>query len=309
MSHSMTYSEKVSRFKGCLLAHAIADAAAAPFEGASTADSALGPFDFERRPYLKYSDDGEMTLGAAESLAECGGFDDEHMAKTWANHANAHRGYGGGVVTTLRMIREGKPWAEASRAVFSDGSYGNGAAMRVSPFGLLYASDREKLQRTVARSAEITHAHPAAIQGAQLIASAVSLAASDEGTDVWFDQLRDLKVNATYGAKLDDACEMVGHDTIPLDVVSSLGNTVDAEGSAVTSIYLAIRFINEPLAALIGFAIDLGGDTDTLAAMAAGIWGARNGVQAIPAVALDRLEDRHRFEVAAEKVAKLSVKP
>src|SRR5262249_10940017 len=55
------------------------------------------------------------------------------------------------------------------------GSYGNGAAMRVSPIGFAFNSLDEVL-REAKLSAEVTHNHQEAVKGAQAVASAIFLA-------------------------------------------------------------------------------------------------------------------------------------
>jgi len=51
-----------------------------------------------------------------------------------------------------------------------------------------------------------------------------------------------------------------------------------------------------------GFVIACGGDTDTIGAMAGGIWGARRGAAALPEEPLARLEQRDRLQAAARAV-------
>ncbi|MCB6574930.1 ADP-ribosylglycohydrolase family protein, partial [Phascolarctobacterium faecium] len=55
------------------------------------------------------------------------------------------------------------------------GSYGNGAAMRVSPVGE-YASSLEEALKLAKASALVSHDHPEGIKGAQAAAAAVFLA-------------------------------------------------------------------------------------------------------------------------------------
>lgn len=61
-------------------------------------------------------------------------------------------------------------------------SYGNGAAMRVSPCGEAAASLQEALALAKA-SAEVTHSHPEGIRGAQAAAAALYLAKSGKNRD------------------------------------------------------------------------------------------------------------------------------
>ena len=123
----------------------------------------------ESRP----TDDTVMTLAVAEWLIE----DEKHthdslsqyMRKWGRKFPNA--GYGG--MFSL--------WLNDERAT-AYGSYGNGAAMRVSPVGL-YASSLEEAMRLAKISAEVTHSHPEGIKGAQAVASAIWLAKNGENKE------------------------------------------------------------------------------------------------------------------------------
>ena len=76
----------------------------------------------------------------------------------------ADRGYGGRFAKWLWM-EDPKPY----------GSYGNGAAMQVSPVGE-YASSLEEALKLAKASALVSHDHPEGIKGAQAAAAAVFLA-------------------------------------------------------------------------------------------------------------------------------------
>ncbi len=61
-------------------------------------------------------------------------------------------------------------------------SFGNGAAMRVSPVGFAFTSLEETLQEAE-RSAVVTHNHPEGIKGAQVVAAAIYLAREGESKE------------------------------------------------------------------------------------------------------------------------------
>lgn len=254
------------RFVGCLLGVAYGDAIGAPYEGFAR-PSAAGD--------LRWTDDTEMTLALAESLAERGGVDQDDLASRWAHGAGRSRGYGAGAWELLRMIRDGADWREANRAVFPDGSFGNGAAMRTAPIGLCFREPDEAARR----AAEVTHAHPLGIEGAVLIARTV----------------RGLPLDSRapeYRARLEAAGDL---SMTPREVVRRLGHGVLAHESVATAIHAANRFSD--FEAMMAFIISLGGDVDTIGAMAGGIFGARHGAAALPTLPL---EARERIVRAAE---------
>lgn len=282
------------RFVGSLLGVALADALGAPYEGGV----------FERitwstvtafRSRLAWTDDTEMTLGLAESLIENRGLDSDNLARHWARCMNASRGYGPGTRALLERIRKGADWRSVNRSAYPEGSMGNGAAMRAAPLGLLYHRDPEQLRRNTERASVITHAHPLAVEGAQLIARAVALALRSE---VRIEDLRPVCALEEYRRRLDLAERFLRGEPSLQEVREGLGHHAEAHRSAVTAIYAFLRFPRD-FAAMMEYIVSLGGDVDTLGAMAGGIFGACNGVRALPEDLLERLEERDRIEALA----------
>ena len=92
------------------------------------------------------------------------------LLKSWFRRF-PHAGYGG---TFFK-------WASAStRSPYN--SWGNGAAMRVSPVGFAFGSLDETLIHA-RRSAEVTHDHPEGIKGAQAVAGVIFLARTGKTKD------------------------------------------------------------------------------------------------------------------------------
>ena len=81
----------------------------------------------------------------------------------------------------------------------------------------------------------------------------------------------------------------------------SLGTSVAAHES-VPAALLAYRLHQEAYSGTLRYAIAMGGDTDTIAAMAGAISGARAGVGALPAAPLKRLENRQMLEGLASRL-------
>jgi poly(ADP-ribose) glycohydrolase ARH3 len=80
-----------------------------------------------------------MTLGVAQSLVACRGFNGAHMAEIFARSFEVEpwRGYGSGPPEVFRLLRQGVSWDQAGRTLFSGaGSFGNGSAMRTAPAAL-----------------------------------------------------------------------------------------------------------------------------------------------------------------------------
>ncbi|HEX4456391.1 MAG TPA: ADP-ribosylglycohydrolase family protein [Polyangia bacterium] len=160
-----------------MLGALLGDAFGRPLEGTDGHDSRL-PGWVERRRCgsdpLGYSDDTEMMIFVAESILECGRVDADHLLRWMATHYEPARGYGKGARAAFAAAARGVPTSEASCSAWSEGSKGNGAAVRVAAIACLYSADDESLTSAVTASATVTHAHPTAVDGAVVMARATS---------------------------------------------------------------------------------------------------------------------------------------
>jgi ADP-ribosylglycohydrolase len=78
----------------------------------------------------------------------------------------------------LASLRTGQDWRQARYAVFRNGSFGNGSAMRVGPLGAYFHDAAvDEVVAQAALSAEVTHSRPEAKAGAVAVALAAWLAA------------------------------------------------------------------------------------------------------------------------------------
>lgn len=133
-------------------------------------------------------------------------------------------------------------------------SYGNGAAMRISPVGFAYQTLDEVL-READHATSITHNHPEGIIGGQATAAAIFLARQGNSkkeiksyiqTTFGYDLERTIdSIRPAYG--FDETCQK----TVPEAILAFLES--DSYESAIR------------------LAVSLGGDADTLAAIAGGI--------------------------------------
>lgn len=82
----------------------------------------------------QWTDDTEMACSVVAVLAAHHRIDQDALARSFAEHHDFDRGYGPAVNRLLRLVREGDDWRELSSALFNgQGSWGNGAAMRIAP--------------------------------------------------------------------------------------------------------------------------------------------------------------------------------
>jgi poly(ADP-ribose) glycohydrolase ARH3 len=236
---------------------------------------------------LYYSDDTEMMIGVAETLAECGTVDEARLVRAFAENYYPERGYGQGARKIIERMRRGKDWRTLAGTIFPGRSFGNGAAMWVTPVGLLFAGDADEVWRQARASALPTHTHPIGIEGAQVLALAVALVVLSDTFDrkAFYRALLARAVTEEFRWHLRVAAKLrLG------DAVSGLGSTLHAHRSVVTAIAC---FAGTPgdFESAVGLAIGLGDDTDTVAAMTGALVGAFAGTGAIPPALLGKLED------------------
>lgn len=284
------------RFVGCMLGLMLGDAACAPFEG-TPATAIWYDFGGARKilanhpvAELTYTDDTQMMIGVAESLVEHGTIDPDALMRTFAANFDPMRSYGPGARRVIETMRSGGDWRRAATETYPGGSLGNGAAMRVAPVGLLFCDDLDRVCAEAERSALPTHTHPIGIDGARVLAVAVALA-------VTTDRTKPLDVGAFYvelirRARTDEFRTQLRRaaELSPDDSVGEFGNRLEANRSVTTAI-ACFTMSPRSYVATIASALCLGGDVDTLAAMAGAISGAYLGVGALPANLLEKVED------------------
>lgn len=279
------------RFEGCLLGLAIGDALGGKFEGQS-ADAIRTRFPTAERliaypqEEIWYTDDTQMAIGVTEALIERSEIVEEVLCRAFVTNYVPTRGYGRGARAVLEAMEEGRNYRQVAEQHFPGGSFGNGAAMRVAPIGLLFRNDRQRLWGQARLSALPTHLHPLGIEGAQLLALAVALCSGMERFDraVYFTELLAACESEAYRAKLEAAARV----QIPEDL-AELGNRIEALHSVPTAI-ASFALTPESFEATVSNVILLGGDTDTLAAMAGALSGSYVGAGRLPRRLVSLLE-------------------
>lgn len=196
-------------------------------------------------PAADYTDDTVMTLAVARWLCEDSGRAHETLVKIMQQlgRKHPHRGYGGAF---------GKWLYEPNPQPYN--SWGNGSGMRVSPVAYVAGSLKECLELAKI-TAEVTHNHPEGVKGAQAIASAAWLCRQGKSKE----EIKSY-VTRTFAYDLDFTLDAIRPEyrfdvscqgSVPQAIVAFLeGNTF------------------EEVARL---AVSIGGDSDTIAAMACSI--------------------------------------
>ncbi|HLP85144.1 MAG TPA: ADP-ribosylglycohydrolase family protein [Phycisphaerales bacterium] len=290
------------RFQGCLLGLALGDAVNAPFEGGVLERLLWRLIGRTKAGEMRWTDDTQMSIDVLESLVVRGSVDPDDLAARFAGSYRWTRGYGPGTAKVLARISRGEHWERANTAGHRDGSFGNGAAMRAPMIGLFYAERTAEIDDAARRSAIVTHSHSLGIDGAVLIARATAAAFRAESSSEVLRIASDYCHNSAMSARLQIAKGwlMSRSDVTPAEVARNLGNGISAVDSCVTALYLALRFREAGFIELQKMVATIRGDADTIGAMAGAIWGAANGILAIPQSLLQQLEQRERLMSLAE---------
>lgn len=209
--------------------------------------------------WSSFTDDTVMTVANADWLLT-----HDSLLGIMQDYGNRYinAGYGGMFYSWLREY-DPQPY----------NSFGNGSAMRVSPVGWAFKTLEETLA-AAKQSAEVTHNHPEGIKGAQAVAASIYLARTGNSK-------HDIKeyIESTFGYNLSRTCDEIrpGYQfdetcqgSVPESIIAFLEST-DYEN--------AIRL-----------AISLGGDADTMAAIAGGI--AEAYYKEIPSYIVDEVQKR-----------------
>ncbi|MFM9371781.1 ADP-ribosylglycohydrolase family protein [Streptomyces sp. Da 82-17] len=223
----------------------------------------------------QWTDDTEMACSVLAVLVAHGRIDQDALADSFAEHHDFDRGYGPAVNRLLRLIREGGDWRELSSALFKgQGSWGNGAAMRIAPLGAWYADDPEQATHQAEISAYPTHQHREAVVGAMAVAAAAALAADPAGPPKPADLLDGvvaLVPRSAVGAGLRRARDMLDYsDATTVAAVLGCGRRTTAHDTVPFALWSAARSLGDFEHAFWTTA-QVGGDMDTTCAIVGGV--------------------------------------
>ncbi|MGB8345961.1 MAG: ADP-ribosylglycohydrolase family protein [Ktedonobacteraceae bacterium] len=237
----------------------------------------------------QYSDDTQMALSIYSNLLQHGEIIQDALAESFAAYYDPGRGYGPSMHRQLRSIRNGKPWREAATSQFEgQGSYGNGAAMRIAPLGAYFADALEDVSEQARLSAEVTHAHLEGIAGAIAVAVGAAWAWRLHNTDIlptsadFLDRILPFVPQSEVSMKLRWA-----RDTSPttpaVTVADMLGNgsRISAQDTVPFALWCAGTYLDSYEEA-IWQTLAVFGDIDTNCAIVGGIVALYCGAESIP---------------------------
>lgn len=295
--HAAPLTRRLSRIQrdravGIIVGSAVADALGAPFEfGEPGMYSELFPV-----PVLggtgemvggggfgwgpgEFTDDTQMALALAAAIEEAGGFDSATVwrhFRTWAATA-----VDVGITTRYALDNESHVGAAAVAHQMTRGRSGsNGAVMRIAPVAAHGVRlGRDATFRLAVDQASLTHFDPVAAAAAAFVAEVARATVVHGDFAVAVEDAFDLLASSSLAEVfVDQLAPSLGAGWSPFDDMGpSNGSARTATAQALWAVRRAESFHDAIVAA-----VDLGGDTDTVAAIAGVMAGARFGFQAIP---------------------------
>jgi poly(ADP-ribose) glycohydrolase ARH3 len=290
-------ANKLDHFLGSVMGTFVGDALGEPVEGwsRSAIQNAFGLLETMVQGVGRYTDDTQMMMGILETLLEKGGFDPAVCAKKFLENFDPGRGYGRRIFGVMERISAGLSWDQ----VGTD-SFGNGGAMRIAPIGCFYASDLNAVKAQTILCTRITHSHPEGLAGAVAQATAVALAFQHGRSGVFVDtkgfvdkvMAQVLDIDTGFAKALGGINEIERTSTT-LEVIQALAARYRLSLKATESVPAAIGafLLTDTFKEAVVLAVNLGGDTDTIGAMAGAVAGAYYGYAQIPSGWLKSLEN------------------
>ncbi len=312
-------TELQNRIYGCLLGVAIGDALGMPTSfmppqeiktryGRITGFEAPPPDHIYHAGYKpgQVTDDTEQSVYIARSLLANRQADPQKIADCLLEWFDAVGGQDSAAVGPSSMaallgIRAGKPLEIAGRR-----GHTNGAAMRISPVGILHAANSNDLQHIV-RDVHLvsmpTHGSTLAISGASALACGITRAL--QGSTLQ-EVVTAARAGAVHGEQTGfpvigpsiprriDTAVAIAHNCLDLDsaaqeIYQVIGAGVEMEQSVPAAIGLFLAGKGHVKNTLLA-AANMGGDCDTVASMAGALAGAYAGAEHFPSDWIDEVE-------------------
>ena len=302
-SQPVDAASRADRIAGALLGTAVGDTIGLPREGLSRRRAAMlfgGPPLRHRLLFGRgmVSDDTEHACMTAQALLSSGG-DVRRFERSMAWRL---RGWllgvpaGVGMATARATIKLWLGFPPGRSGVWSAG---NGPAMRAAVIGAWTAGeDVRRLAELVRASTRLTHTHPAAEQGAVVIAMAarLGLAAGPAGVEPssFLDSVRPLVTEADLWDRLKIAAECAASGATAEAFLRAVDLDAGVTGwichTAPAGVFCWLRWPGD-LRTAVEQAVCMGGDADSVGAVTGGMVGATVGADVIPREWLDGLAE------------------
>ena len=308
--------EKLQKIKGIIFGHAVADALGVPVEFKSREELKKNPVTDMReygtynQPKGTWSDDTSLTLCTLESIAEKQDVHPEDIMKRFGWYLNddymtPHGDMFDIGITTRNAIWQylyGDKYPYGSSDVNSNG---NGSLMRIIPVTLFHVFKKQspvKYRDDIHNVSMLTHAHERSV----LACGIYDFVLQEIIKNPTMESVRNGLDNAYSVYKLTDEIKtytrLFKYDfaLLPESEIKSTGYVVDSLEAAIWCLLNTKSYKECVLKA-----VNLGGDTDTVGAIAGGLAGALYGYDAIPEKWLNTLIKKEMIDKLCEDFAKI----
>jgi len=260
----------------------------------------------------QFTDDTSQSLAILDALIENHFIPDDAMIARhlieWAKQADAFNQniLGPSSKAALLAKMDGK-----DAGPFTSEAVTNGAAMRIAPVGCLFSRDEKaQLLDYVYRISRVTHDTNVAICGAAMIAMAVSSAVDGQGWDAIMEDVLDISEQAVhygqdiFGPSLSERLKLgldfaLKHchdkETFAQKIYDVIGTGVQTTESVPAALAIAYYTKDPHRCSLL--CANLGGDTDTIGAMATAICGTKTGIQSFDKHGLQLIDDSNQVDL------------
>lgn len=297
------------RARGILLGLACGDALGRPVEFSSSAaietehgrlDEMVGHGTWNQ-PAGTITDDTQQALCIARSLVDQQEFDPADIADRFVVwYDSGPFDIGRMTMKSISRLKHGEEWDEAGQQVWENSpegqNAGNGSVMRCAPLAIPYASHWDRLVEVSRQSSQITHADPRCTYGCAILNLTIAGLLDDARSP------------------LQDALDYVDSDA-PAGLVAALGplargespSTLETSGYIVHSLQTALHdgLSAESAGDAIVAAVNRGGDTDTIGAIAGAVAGARFGASQLPDQWLRAIDETDELDSLAEQLVEV----
>ena len=272
---------------------------------------ALGvPFEFRQRDTFKatdmtgrgtynqppgtWSDDSSMTIATVHAIARCGKICTDAIMYSffrWLRYADyTARGtvFDVGCTTSKAIDRYARGWKPESCGGFAEWDNGNDSLMRILPLAFLNCSLGD-----VAKVSSLTHGHVISINACDIYVSiAQGLIAGQGIREAIADRVRpEYYLHEKFN-------RLKALDGLTRDEIKSTGFVVDTLEAALWCLLKSDNYRDCVL-----MAVNLGGDTDTIAAVAGGLAGILYGIggnNGIPEEWIDQIAKNQEIKAMCE---------
>jgi len=308
-------NELKEKLKAGIIGHIVGDALGVPVEFKSRSQLQEKPVQKMRsygtynQPAGTWSDDSSLTLCLLESLSD--GYDLDDQAEKfvdWLYNAywtarNETFDVGNTTRDSISNLRDGVEPIEAGAGGERDN--GNGSLMRILPlaFYLLDKDPKERLKLTEEVSS-LTHSHPRSILGCYIYLDfALRLIAGKKIKNAYLEtkeHIKDFLDSAPYKLELDYYSRIIEQDISKFEEadIRSSGYVVHSL-EAVFWVLLNTDSYREAVLK----AVNLGEDTDTIAAITGGLAAINYGFESIPEDWIEELARQEDILTVIDKFA------